>query len=233
MADHVPVMASKLPIAVTTLSERFRRAITEDNLPLAQRIYERARASQYQSEPTATSTLQQARATSSSQPLPATDQYLEGKEKRKVLAPAKRAEWAHSKASQRPFDIRNEIDDGRESISSSARRGNGAQHYHYHHLHSHQHHSQDQRTSMSSSLSSASAQSSSSSDSSQAWRSGLGLPTPLTVRIRERERQRAYGRAPSSLALAIEHDASSEMVKWLIEMGHERPDFSRVSPSRI
>lgn len=207
---------SKLPIAVTTLSERFRRTVIEDNLALAQRIYEKAQGTQRDEEGPlhlrmASGLLQQ----------PTGRHSL--KEERRTLPPAKRAEWAQFKASQRPFDIRNEIDDSRESSVMSARRN----HHHHHHSHHQSQYQHQGRSSASSSSSSSSPQLP--NNSSQAWESGLGLPTPLTARIRERERQRASGKAKSSLALALEHDASIEMVKWLIEMGHERSDFSRVS----
>jgi hypothetical protein len=44
---------------------------------------------------------------------------------------------------------------------------------------------------------------------------------------RVRERNRQAGRCKSSLALAIESEASIEMIQWLLDMGHERGQCSR------
>lgn len=44
---------------------------------------------------------------------------------------------------------------------------------------------------------------------------------------RVRERNRQAGRCKSSLALAIENGASIEMIQWLLDMGHERGQYSR------
>lgn len=44
---------------------------------------------------------------------------------------------------------------------------------------------------------------------------------------RVRERNRESVRTKSSLAIAVENGASIELIQWLLEMGHERGDFSR------
>ncbi|PWN36712.1 ankyrin [Meira miltonrushii] len=44
---------------------------------------------------------------------------------------------------------------------------------------------------------------------------------------RVRERNRESVRIKSSLAIAVENGASIELIQWLLEMGHERGDFSR------
>jgi hypothetical protein len=44
---------------------------------------------------------------------------------------------------------------------------------------------------------------------------------------RVRERNRQAGRCKSSLALAIEKEASIEMIQWLLDMGHERGQYTR------
>lgn len=44
---------------------------------------------------------------------------------------------------------------------------------------------------------------------------------------RGKDRNRHIGRCKSSLILAIEGDASIELVQWLIDMGHEAEDYSR------
>ncbi|MCO5589537.1 hypothetical protein L7F22_043505 [Adiantum nelumboides] len=108
------------------------------------------------------------------------------------------------------FDIRNQASQPNSIYDPSSSSSNSHGHTHIHH-----HHQMNDIHSM---------------HSTEALGNCLALSaaqfnTAKQSRVRERNREAV--RVKSSLAIAVENGASIELIQWILEMGHERGDFSR------
>lgn len=121
---------------------------------------------------------------------------------------------SESNSSHFKFDIRNQASQSNNTYDITSAYSYGHTHAH-HHNHHHHHHQINEIHSM---------------HSTEALGNCLALSaaqfnTAKQSRVRERNREAV--RVKSSLAIAVENGASIELIQWLLEMGHERGDFSR------